>query len=87
MTAPCSSLASAAEHLARMVTAALQEGTDPQRGLTELARKLLLTLMDHDSDKADLESYADQAVRTFLRAYSVPPVSEDVSPPDATRGQ
>lgn len=134
----------------RMVAAALAEGTDPERGLTEVARKLLLTLMqpdllrlrrlviatadqfpdigsawyeqgfgrvfaalaerlqdltdrgllrsadpllaahhfvglllwipvnramftgNHDSDKADLQSYADQAVSTFLRAYAVP---------------
>jgi TetR/AcrR family transcriptional repressor of mexJK operon len=30
---------------------------------------------DHDMGKADLESYADAAVRTFLRAYGVAPVS------------
>jgi TetR/AcrR family transcriptional repressor of mexJK operon len=149
----------------RMVAAVLQKGADPERGLTELARKLLLTLMqpellrlrrlviatadqfphigtawyeqgfgrvlaalaehfrdltdrgllrpgdpllaahhftglllwipvnramftgNHDSDKADLESYADQAVSTFLRAYAVPPASADASPPGAVRNQ
>lgn len=131
----------------RMVAAALPEDADPERGLTELARRLLLTLMqpellrlrrlvmataeqfpaiaatwyeqgfgrvlaaladrireltdrgllratdpllaahhfvglllwipinqamftgNYDRDKADLESYADQAVSVFLRAY------------------
>lgn len=138
----------------RMVAAALREGANPERGLTELARKLLLTLMQpellrlrrlviatadqfphigtawyeqgfgrvlaaladrfqdltdrgllqatdpmlaahhfvglllwipinramftgsHDSDKADLESCADQAVSTFLRAYAAPGPTE-----------
>ena len=138
----------------RMVAAALQEDADPERGLTELARRLLLTLTqpellrlrrlviatadqfphigtawyaqgfgrvlaaladrfqdltdrgllqtgdpllaahhfaglllwipvnqamftgNHDSDKADLESYADQAVSAFLRAYAVPRSAE-----------
>lgn len=132
----------------RIVAAALRDGADPERGLTELARRLLLTIMQpellrlrrlviatadqfphigtawyqqgfgrvlaalaerfqdltdrglllaadpllaanhfvglllwipvnqamftgsHDSSKADLETYADQAVSTFLRAYA-----------------
>ena len=136
----------------RMVAAALQDRTDPERGLTEVARKLLLTIMQpdllrlrrlviatadqfpnvgtawyeqgfgqvlaaladqlqgladrgllqaadpllaahhfvglllwipvnramftgkHDSDKAGLESYADQAVSAFLRAHGVHPL-------------
>lgn len=31
---------------------------------------------NHDSDKADLESYAGQAVSAFLRAYAVPRSAE-----------
>jgi TetR/AcrR family transcriptional regulator, mexJK operon transcriptional repressor len=149
----------------RMVAAVLQKGADLERGLTELARKLMLMLMqpellrlrrlviatadqfprigtawyeqgfgrvltalaehfqdltdrgllrpgdpllaahhftglllwipvnramftgNHDSDKADLESYADRAVSTFLRAYAVPRASADESPPGAVRNQ
>lgn len=152
--------------VARAMATALQEGTDPERGLTQLARSLLLTIMQpdllrlrrlviatasqfpdigttwydqgfgrvlaaladrlrdlnergllqapdpllaahhfvglllwipvnramftgsHDSDKADLESYADQAVSTFLRAYSVgSPAGAEAGPPDALRSQ